>query len=250
MPTLTVYVHDQYANPVDGATLTIANAYGFTVDAGVTDANGQYATVDLPFPDEYGFDHYVITVDFYAATNSATVDWYGEASLTLQLNTSNYDIVVVAGQGGTTNPAPGHYMGQGIIYVTAIPYAGYVFDHWSLNGVFLTSNPTFHTGATGTFEAFFIGGGGEGTSLSFNASPTSGTLPFTSNFSGRLLGDSAGIAGKTIRLQVFSQIQGIFVDTGFTYQTDGNGNYSGSLSWQAPQVIPGQYQVRTRYAGD
>lgn len=154
----TVTVIDQYGNPVDGATLTITNAYGFTVDSGFTGSNGQYVSVDLPFPDEYGFDHYVITVDFYAATNSATVDWYGEASVTLQLNIyepSYYDIIVVAGQGGTTNPAPGHYTGQGIIYVTAIPNSGYVFDHWNLNGVFLTSDTTFHTGASGTFTAFF-----------------------------------------------------------------------------------------------
>ena len=254
MTQATIYVHDQNGAPIPGASVGINDGDFGSVASGGTDANGYYISPDLPFPTNSGSEYYTINADYYAATNTALALWYGDTGvIDMLLNiagATHYDITVIAYQGGTTNPPPGNYSGDGVIYVTAVPYAGNVFDHWNLNGVFLTSDPTFHTGSTGTFEAFFTASI-EGTSLSFDASPTSGVLPFISSFSGKLSGaNNVGIAGKTIRLQVYSQPQGAFMDTVFTYQTDGNGAYSGSLSWQAPQVTLGEYRVRTRYAGD
>lgn len=252
MPVATVFVHDQNGTPIPGASVTVTD--GYTGAGGETDANGYYVSPDLPIPTPMGFGGYMVSADYYTATSGAETTWSGDPGvidLMLPLSTAmNYDITVIADQGGTTDPAPGHYTGTGVITVTAIPNSGYVFDHWNMNGAFLTTNTSFHTGATGTFEAVFAAST-QGSSLSFNAAPTSGTLPFTSNFWGRLLDpNGAGIASKTIHLQVYSQTQGGFVDTQFTYQTDSGGNYSGTLSWQSPQVTGGQYQVRTRYAGD
>lgn len=158
MTQATIFVHDQAGNPIPGASIRIVDY--IDVDGGVTDSNGYYVSIDLPFPTTFtNSDQYQIMADYYTATSGASTIWYGDTGvIDMMLPLSilmNYDITVIAYQGGTTDPAPGHYTGQGVITVTAIPNSGYVFDHWNMNGAFLTSSPSFHTGATGTFEAYF-----------------------------------------------------------------------------------------------
>ncbi len=109
-----------------------------------------------------------------------------------------YTLTITAGAGGTTNPAPGTYTYTSgtVVSVTALPNAGYVFDHWTLDGVIRTGNPISVTmGANHALAAYFVlgytltitaGGGGTtnpapgsygyaaGTVVTVQASPSSG----------------------------------------------------------------------------
>ncbi|GAI22351.1 unnamed protein product, partial [marine sediment metagenome] len=54
-----------------------------------------------------------------------------------------HTLAISSTTGGTTDPAPGFYRyPEGtVVTVTAIPDAGYLFDHWELNGATRTENP-------------------------------------------------------------------------------------------------------------
>jgi hypothetical protein len=54
-----------------------------------------------------------------------------------------YTLTISAGAGGTTDPAPGsyEYEEETSVRVTAIPYTGYAFDHWTLDGSIRSENP-------------------------------------------------------------------------------------------------------------
>jgi hypothetical protein len=68
------------------------------------------------------------------------------------------EVSVVAHEGGTTDPPPGTYRYDwgSVVWVTAIPSAGYVFDYWLINGVKKVDNPVRITPTTRTtVEAFF-----------------------------------------------------------------------------------------------
>jgi len=249
-----VNVVDQYGNPIQGAFINVQDGDFGDVVTGETDVYGQWLSPDLPFPAASGNYFYTIYADYYSATNQARVDWYGEESLTLQLNIyepSNYDITVVAGQGGTTDPAPGRYTGVGIIYATAIPYSGYFFDHWNLNGVFLTSNPTFHTGATGTFTAFFTGTATPPTSLDINVDPSSGTAPFTATVSGTLKVAGVPLTGESKNVWLYYSI-----DNQATWRfmvilptSSSDGQYSTTLTFDV-NTMPRTYYYKVKYIGD
>ncbi len=107
-------------------------------------------------------------------------------------------LTITAGTGGTTNPAPGTYTYSGgtVVSVQALRNAGYVLDHWTLDGVTRTGNPISVTmDANHALVAYFVpgytltinaGGGGTtnptagtygyaaGTVVSVQASPSSG----------------------------------------------------------------------------
>lgn len=55
----------------------------------------------------------------------------------------NFSFTIESSTGGTTDPAAGSYTAPlgSVVAVTATPYQGYVFDHWTLNGVTYTQNP-------------------------------------------------------------------------------------------------------------
>jgi hypothetical protein len=55
-----------------------------------------------------------------------------------------FSFTIESSTGGTTDPAAGSYTAPlgSVVAVTATPYQGYVFDHWTLNGVTYTQNPT------------------------------------------------------------------------------------------------------------
>jgi hypothetical protein len=70
----------------------------------------------------------------------------GSISTTITVNTDGTytayysvkcDLTITTTSGGTTNPAPDTYtywFGN-VVSVTAIPYSGYLLDHWELNGI-------------------------------------------------------------------------------------------------------------------
>ena len=54
-----------------------------------------------------------------------------------------YNLTIIAGPGGTTDPPPGTYTYENgsVVLATAIPDAGYVFDYWILDGEMRLENP-------------------------------------------------------------------------------------------------------------
>ncbi len=96
-----------------------------------------------------------------------------------------YILTITATAGGTTNPAPGNYThskGQNIP-VNATPSAGYLFDHWELDGVnigttipmkvTMNANHTLHAVFTATYTLTITATNGGRTN------PTSGTYTHT-----------------------------------------------------------------------
>jgi hypothetical protein len=78
-----------------------------------------------------------------------------------------YHLSISAGSGGTTEPSPGSYVyyEETTVEVTAIPYSGYSFDHWILDGGTESGNPINVTmGSDPDLQAYFeedsSGGGG------------------------------------------------------------------------------------------
>jgi parallel beta-helix repeat protein len=70
-----------------------------------------------------------------------------------------YTINITSTMGGTTDPSPGTYtyVNGTIITVTAIPNAGYSFDHWLFDGSLRTENPiTVIMNTNHTLIAYFI----------------------------------------------------------------------------------------------
>ena len=63
--------------------------------------------------------------------------------LTLTTEPDMLTLEITAGQGGTTDPAPGSYLyDQGAeVTVTALAEEGYEFDSWQLDGATYTQNP-------------------------------------------------------------------------------------------------------------
>lgn len=99
---------------------------------------------------DWNLDHFLVNGVVYAGSNTITITMDGPKDVegvyvqapppppTKVILTMEADI------GGTTTPSPGNYpldVGTRVI-ITATPNAGYVFDHWTWNGVFHNANPT------------------------------------------------------------------------------------------------------------
>jgi parallel beta-helix repeat protein len=70
-----------------------------------------------------------------------------------------YELIISTTASGTTNPAPGiyTYVNGTQVVITAIPYNGFSFDYWLLDGVKITQNPiTIIMNANHTLEAYFV----------------------------------------------------------------------------------------------
>jgi hypothetical protein len=84
------------------------------------------------------------TGDYHWPTDASWLDpstWgaaYSSDNWTLE-----YTLTIATTAGGTTNPSPGkHTYNYGtVVSVTAIPDAGYTFDHWELDSVTNSTNP-------------------------------------------------------------------------------------------------------------
>jgi len=91
----------------------------------------------------------------FRAKSGATVS--GEVTLTV-IGVVKHILAISAGQGGTTDPAPGTYQADegSQISVTALASQGWKFDHWLLDGGTRTENPTIVTmDADHSLEAHF-----------------------------------------------------------------------------------------------
>jgi len=70
-----------------------------------------------------------------------------------------YTLTISTTVGGATNPAPGQYKSaQGsIVSVTAYPQENYVFDHWNLDGINVSTSPAINVNmnTNHTLEAVF-----------------------------------------------------------------------------------------------
>jgi len=77
----------------------------------------------------------------------------------VDLGPYTYYLTITSTAGGTTNPLPGtyNYTEGSSLNVTAIPYSGYSFDYWLLDGEERTENPiTMIINANHTLEAVFV----------------------------------------------------------------------------------------------
>lgn len=158
MTVFTIHCQDQYGNPVAGATVSILE-YG-TMDAGTTDANGDYVTIDLAFPTPFfQSQYYEVVVYYWAATNQPTtlIAWdtpqpvilvlnlyegqgqeggLGSKTLTINANPAECNHIIAINVGQQTSevfvnfPAAFHFNPEDQISLEAFPQSGYQFDDW------------------------------------------------------------------------------------------------------------------------
>jgi uncharacterized delta-60 repeat protein len=86
--------------------------------------------------------------------------WPTNVNATLTVyNYPPYQLTITSTIGGTTNPGPAtyHYHSGGSANVKAIPYIGYSFNYWLLNGNVRTENPiTVIMDSSHTLSAYFV----------------------------------------------------------------------------------------------
>jgi hypothetical protein len=70
-----------------------------------------------------------------------------------------YTLTIITTTGGSTNPQPGtyYYPAGSTVQVTAIPNARYIFNHWELNGIDVSSASSYMVLMSGnqTLKAVF-----------------------------------------------------------------------------------------------
>jgi len=137
-PGITTIPGEGWYNPSQSVQLTAPTVSGYTF---------QYWDVDGT-PQGTGVTTITVTMN---APHTAT------AHYTPQVIT--YKLKIETTTGGTTNPAPGTYTyAAGTqVQVTANPSAGYVFDHWELNGTNVGTAPTYTVAMNANYvlKAFF-----------------------------------------------------------------------------------------------
>jgi hypothetical protein len=92
----------------------------------------------------WSFDHW--SGDLTGSANPATITMTGNKAVTATFTEITCTLTITTTAGGTTSPSLGvHVYSYGTnVEVTAIPYSGYEFDHWELDGVNKGSvNPIF-----------------------------------------------------------------------------------------------------------
>lgn len=155
------YLQACVPDTADTYDVTILTSLGGTTSPvpGRHTGSGVLAITAIP-AQGYVFDHWDLNDGFLSSQRTISVDhgpWTVSAFFTS--TTVPYEITIVAGTGGTTNPAPGTHTGDGVLSVTAIPAEGYVFDHWNLGGGFLSYDLTIQVDAgPWTVTAFFKDG--------------------------------------------------------------------------------------------
>jgi uncharacterized repeat protein (TIGR02543 family) len=136
---------------------------GKNVPAGgsVTPASGTYdtessVTITAAPATGYRFDKW--TGDVSGSVVSVTIIMTGDKTVTANfIKTYNLSIIASPGEGGTVTPASGDYDDGTTVTLTALPKAGYVFDHWSGS---VSDNATVSTNVTMSADqdvtAFFV----------------------------------------------------------------------------------------------
>ena len=119
--------------------LTILGSTGGTTDpvsGNYVYVNGTLASVTA-IPDVYYlFDYWKLDGNPAGSDNPISVLMIDDHTLQPLFKPRNYTLTITATAGGTTDPTPGTYTYSAgtTVEVTAIPDAGYRFDHWVLDG--------------------------------------------------------------------------------------------------------------------
>jgi len=132
-------------------TLTIGTTVGGTTNPApgtYTCLEGTTVQVQAIPSSGYNFDHWILDGTMYTS-NPISVLMNRNQNLTAYFSEipppppETYKLNVASTVYGTTNPTPGiytHNAGSSVV-VTAIPEAGYCFDHWQMDGAVRTENP-------------------------------------------------------------------------------------------------------------
>jgi parallel beta-helix repeat protein len=154
--------HTLHAVFVPVYTLTITSTTGGTTNP----ASGTYTypegslvnVTGIPNPN-YRFERWLLDGSDAGSQNPISVLMDSNHTLHAVFTQITYQLSIISTAGGTTNPAPGiytHANGTQVV-ITAVPYNGYSFDYWFLDGVKTTQNPiTIIMNANHTLEAYFI----------------------------------------------------------------------------------------------
>jgi len=127
-------------------TLTITTSAGGTTNptpGQYQHAGGSNVSVSA-IPDEYFlFDHWELNGSSVGSTSPYSVFMNASYTLHAVFFQINYTLTITTSAGGTTNPTPGQYQhaGGSNVSVSAIPDEYFLFDHWELNGVPVSTNP-------------------------------------------------------------------------------------------------------------
>jgi hypothetical protein len=120
-------------------SLTILGSTGGTTDpvpGAHVYVNGSYASVTA-IPDEhYLLGYWMLDGSPAGSDNPISVLMTDDHTLQPFFKLRNYTLTITSTAGGTTDPTPGTYTYPAgtTVEVTAIPDAGYRFDHWMLDG--------------------------------------------------------------------------------------------------------------------
>ncbi|MCL6579223.1 MAG: PKD domain-containing protein [Candidatus Bathyarchaeota archaeon] len=129
--------------------LTILSSTGGTTNPGPGTqvyVNGTNVSVDA-IPDAYYvLDYWLLDGNNVGSADPIYVLMTDDHTLQPIFARVNYTLTITATTGGTTTPAPGThiYNGGTTVDVTAMPNAGYRFDHWVLDGSNAGSDLTIH----------------------------------------------------------------------------------------------------------
>jgi parallel beta-helix repeat protein len=106
----------------------------------------------------YSFDYWLFDGNV-RTENPITVIMDANHTLHAVFTQITYQLSIISTAGGTTNPAPGiyTYVNGTQVVITAVPYNGFSFNYWFLDGVKTTQNPiTIIMNANHMLEAYFI----------------------------------------------------------------------------------------------
>jgi parallel beta-helix repeat protein len=154
--------HTLHAVFVPVYTLTITSTTGGTTNP----ASGTYTypegslvnVTGIPNPN-YRFERWLLDGSDVGSQNPISVLMDSNHTLHAVFTQITYQLSIISTAGGTTNPAPGIYtqVNGTQVVITAVPYNGYSFDYWLLDGVKTTQNPiTIIMNANYTLEAYFV----------------------------------------------------------------------------------------------
>jgi len=118
--------------------LTILSSTGGTTNPAsgtYTHVNGTHASVTAVPDEHYLFDYWELDGVYAGSDNPITVLMTDDHTLQPFFKLCNYTLTITTTAGGTTDPTPGTYTytAETSVEVTAIPDAGYRFDHWVLD---------------------------------------------------------------------------------------------------------------------
>jgi hypothetical protein len=164
-PIVVVLNSDHSLQPTFGQiqyTLTIANGpHGTTspMPGNYVKPCGASTTVSATPDSQYVLDHWTLDSSTLPPTNPLSVNSNANHMLTAFF-VWGYALTVKSAIGGNTNPISGTYLvaNQSFTTITAIPNAGYGFDHWTVNGTAAgtSTSLTVHMTANLVITPFFF----------------------------------------------------------------------------------------------